>query len=148
MEKREPTMRKVIKFLLDHKRVEFTSKEIAEVIKRTGISYHTSRLKAFIMDNKDASDILQIRVAKGRESVFMCKAKFIDYPDEWATKLYQDYLAWERSESVKETKPKALPKSKEEDKKEVTVPDSVVYDNEQPMEIPINIKITVSIKVE
>ena len=148
MAKKQSTMRMIIKLLLDNTMVEFTSKDISETLKQSRITWHTSRLKAFILDNKDASDILKVRVAKGRESVFMCKAKSVDNPEEWATKLYKDYLAWERGESVKETKPNAIPKPKEEDKKEVTVPVRVVYDNDQPMEIPINIKITVSIKVE
>ena len=149
MEKKEPTMRKILKFLLDNTMVEFTSKEIAESIKRTGISYHTSRLKAFIMGNEDTADILKIRVAKGRESVFMCKAKSIDDPEEWATKLYNDYLAWERGEVVgkgKAAKPKVPPRQKE-DKKEVSVPVSFVYNNEKPVEIPVNIRITISVDI-
>ena len=147
MVKKEATMIKVIKFLLDNTGVEFTSKEISESIKRSGISYHTSRLKAFILGNEDASDILKVRVVKGRESVFMCKAEIVDNPDEWAAKLYQDYLAWERGGKVKETKLKATPKPKEDNKKEVSVPVSFVYNNEEPIEIPINLKITVSIEV-
>ena len=149
MEKKESTMRLILKFLLDNTMVEFTSKEIEESIRRTGISYHTSRLKAFITSNENASDILQVRVAKKRESVFMCKAKSIDNPDEWATKLYQDFLAWERGEVVgkrKGAKPKVLPKQKD-DKKEVSVPVSFVYNNEGPVEIPVILKITVSIEV-
>ena len=150
MEKKEPTMRMILKFLLDNTMVEFTSKEIAKNIKRSGISYHTSRLKAFITDNKDVSDILKVTVAKGRESVFMCKAESIDNSDEWATRYYNDYLVWERGQNVKGTKPRAAKKPKE-DKKEISataVPVSFVYNNEKPVEIPINLKITISIKVD
>ena len=145
MEKRQQTMRTILKFLLDNTMVEFTSKEIAKRIERNNISYHTSRLKAFIKDGKDVSDILQVRVAKKRESVFMCKAKSIDDSDEWATKLYNDYLAWERGEAVKEVKPKALTKPKE--KETVSAPISFVYKNEEPVEIPINIKISIAIEI-
>ena len=150
MEKKEPTMRMILKFLLDNTMVEFTSKEIAKSIKRSGISYHTSRLKAFITDNKDVADILKVRIAKGRESVFMCKANSIDNSDEWSTRYYNDYLVWERGQNVKGAKPVAAKKPKE-DKKEIsvtTVPVSFVYNNEKPVEIPVNLKITISIKVE
>ena len=150
MEKNEPTMRMILKFLLDNTMVEFTSKEIARSIKRSGISYNTSRLKAFIMDNKDVSDILKVRVAKGRESVFMCKAESIDNSDEWAARYYNDYLVWERDENVKGAKPRVTTRQKE-DKKEISVtsvPVSFIYNNEKPVEIPINLKITISIKVE
>ena len=150
MEKKEPTMRMILKFLLDNTMVEFTSKEIAKSIKRSGISYHTSRLKAFITDNKDVADILKVRIAKGRESVFMCKAESIDNSDEWADRYYNDYLVWERDQNVKEAKPRAAKKPKE-DKKEISapaVPGSFVYNNEKPVEIPINLKITISVKVE
>ena len=150
MEKKEPTMRIILKFLLDNTMVEFTSKEIARSINRSGISYHTSRLKAFIMDNEDVSDILKVRIVKGRESVFMCKAESIDNSDEWAARYYNDYLVWERGQKVKGAKPKAATKPKE-DKKELsvtTVPISLVYNNEKQVEIPINLKITISIKVE
>ena len=150
MEKKEPTMRMILKFLLDNTMVEFTSKEIAKSIKHSGISYNTSRLKAFIMDNKDVADILKVRIAKGRESVFMCKAESIDNSDEWATRYYNDYLVWERGQNVKGTKPMATTKLKE-DIKEIsvtTVPVSFVYNNGKPVEIPINLKITISIKVE
>ena len=150
MAKKQPTMRMIIKFLLDNTMVEFTSKEISEALKKSRITWHTSRLKAFILDNKDASDILKVRVAKGRESVFMCKAKSVDNPEEWATKLYKDYLAWERDQNVKEAKPRAA-KMPKEDKKEISVPAipvSFVYKNEKPVEIPINLKITISIKVD
>ncbi len=149
MEKKESTMRLILKFLLDNTMVEFTSNEIAESIKRTGISYHTSRLKAFITSNENASDILQVRVAKKRESVFMCKAKSIDNPDEWATKLYQDYLAWERGivgGKGKAAKLKVLP-PKKEGKKEVSVPVSIVYNSVNPVEIPINLKIKIAIEI-
>ena len=145
MEKKQPTMRKILKFLLANTRVEFTTKDIAKGLNLTGISWHTSRLKAFIMDNKDAPDILQVRMAKGRESVFMCKVKFVDYPEEWASRLYNDYLEWERKEKSEEKKPNALTKPK--DKEEVSVPMSFVYNKEEPIEIPINIKLTISVKV-
>ncbi len=150
MEKKEPTMKMILKFLLDNTMVEFTSKEIAKSIKHSGISYNTSRLKAFIMDNKDVSDIFEVRVAKGRESVFMCKAESIDNSDEWATRYYNDYLVWERDENVKEAKPRVATRRKK-DKKEISVPDvpaSFVYNNEKPVEIPINLKITISIKID
>ena len=149
MEKKEPTMRVILKFLLDNTMVEFTSKEIAKSIKRSGISYHTSRLKAFITDNKDVADILKVRIAKGRESVFMCKAESIDNSDEWAARYYNDYLVWERDQNVKGAKPGAAKKPKE-DKNEITIPAipvSFVYNNEKSVEIPINLKITISIKV-
>ena len=145
MEKKQPTMRKILKFLLDNTMVEFTSKEIAKRIKRQNISYHTSRLKAFIKDDKNVSDILQVRVANKRESVFMCKAKSIDDSDEWATKLYNDYLKWERQGRLEEEKPKALTKPKNE--KEISVPMSFFYKNEEPVEIPINIKISIAIEI-
>ena len=145
MEKKQPTMRKILKFLLDNTMVEFTSKEISKSIKRQNISYHTSRLKAFIRDNKEISDILQVRVANKRESVFMCKAKSIDDSDEWATKLYNDYLKWERQGRLEEEKPKALTKPKE--KEAVSAPISFVYKNEEPIEIPINIKISIAIEI-
>ena len=147
MEKRQPTMRKILKFLLDNKMVELTSKEISKSIKVSNISYHTSRLKAFITDNKDVSDILQVRVAKKRESVFMCKAKSIDYPEEWAEKLYNDYLTWERNQGgrVKEAIPKTLTIPK--DKEAASAPISFVYKNDEPIEIPINIKLSIAIEV-
>ena len=150
MEKKEPIMRMILKFLLDNTMEEFTSKEIAKRIKHSGINYNTSRLKAFIMDSKDVSDILKVRVAKGRESVFMCKAESIDNSDEWAARYYNDYLVWERSQNVKESKPGAAKKPKE-DKKEIsvqTLPVWIIYNNEKPVEIPVNLKITISIKVE
>lgn len=146
MAKKQSTMQRIIKFLLDNTMVEFTSKEIGQGISQAGISYHTSRLKAFIMDNKDASDILQVRVASKRESVFMSKAKSVDDSDEWATKLYNDYLAWERGGSVKKKNSKAVAVQKE-NKEEVSVPVSFVYNNEAPIEIPINIKITISVDI-
>ena len=145
MAKNQPTMRKILKFLLSNTMVEFTTKDIAKGLSLTGISWHTSRLKAFIMYNKDASDILQVRVTKKRESVFMCKVKFIDYPEEWASKLYNDYLEWERLGRSDEEKPHELTKSK--DKEEISVPMSFVYNKEEPIEIPINIKLTISVKV-
>lgn len=150
MEKKEPTMRMILKFLLDNPMVEFTSKELAKSIKQSGISYNTSRLKAFIMDNNDVADIIKVRVAKGRESVFMCKAESIDNADEWAARYYNDYLVWERGQNVKEAKPRAARKPREE-KKDISlpvIPVSFVYDNEKPVEIPINLKITISIKIE
>jgi hypothetical protein len=143
-------MRMILKYLLDNAMVEFTSKEIAKSIKHSGISYNTSRLKAFIMDNKDVSDILKVRVAKGRESVFMCKAESIDNSDEWATRYYNDYLVWERGQNVKGTNPRTATRPKE-DEKEISVPAipvSFVYNNGKPVEMPINLKITISIKVE
>ncbi|MGD9157484.1 MAG: hypothetical protein PVG39_03680 [Desulfobacteraceae bacterium] len=146
MDKKEPTMRKILKFLLNNTMVEFTSKEIEKSIKRTGISYHTSRLKAFIMDNKEVSDILQVRVAKKRESVFMCKAKAVDNPDEWAIKLQKDYLAWERGKSVKKAKPEIITKPKE-NKGEISLPVSFVYNSEKPVEIPINLKIKITVEI-
>ncbi len=146
MEKKEPTMRKILKFLLNNTMVEFTSKEIAKNIKRTGISYHTSRLKAFILDNTEASDILQVRVAKKRESVFMCKAKAVDNPDEWAVKLYKEYLAWERDKNVGGTKSEVIAKPKE-DKEKISVPVSFAYNNGEPVEIPINLKINIAIAI-
>ena len=76
----------------------------------------------------------------------MCKVKFIDYPEEWASKLYNDYLEWERKGRSEEEKPKAITKPKE-DKEEVSVPVSFVYNNEEPVEIPINIKLTISVKI-
>ena len=139
-------MRNILKFLLANTRAEFTTKEIAKRLDLTGISWHTSRLKAFITDNKDASDILQVRIAKGRESVFMCKAKFIDYSEERASKLYNDYLEWERLGRSQEEKPKTMTKSNE-DKEEVSVPVSFVYNKEEPIEIPINIEITITVKI-
>lgn len=146
MEKKEPTMRRILKFLLNNTMVEFTSKEIERSIKQTGISYHTSRLKAFIMDNEEASDIMQVRVAKKRESVFMCKAKVVDNPDEWAIKLYKDYLAWERGRNVKKAKPEIAIETKE-DKEEISLPVSFVYNNEKPVEIPINLKIKIEVEI-
>ena len=146
MAKKQPTMQKILKFLLVNTMVEFTSKEIAKGLDQTAISWHTSRLKAFIMESKDVSDILQVRIAKKRESLFMCKAKTVDDPDEWATKLYNDYLKWERLERSKEEKPKSIIKPKEE-KEKVTVPVSFVYNKEEPIEIPINIEITISVKI-
>ena len=145
MAKNESTMRRIIKFLLDNTMVEFTAKDMAKNLNQTGISWHTSRLKAFIMENKDVSDILQVRVAKKRESIFMCKAKTVDDPDQWATKLYNDYLKWERQGRLEEEKPKALTKPKNE--KEISVPMSFVYKNEEPVEIPINIKISIAIEI-
>ena len=145
MAKKQPTMRKILKFLLDNTRVEFTTKDIAKGLNQTGISWHTSRLKAFIMENKDVSDILQVRIAKKRESVFMCKAKSVDDSDEWSTKLYNDYLKWERLGRSEEEKPDAPIKPK--DKEEISVPVSFVYNKEEPIEIPINIEITISVKI-
>ena len=148
MAKNESTMRRIIKFLLDNTMVEFTAKDMAKNLNQTGISWHTSRLKAFIMENKDVSDILQVRVAKKRESIFMCKAKTVDDPDQWATKLYNDYLEWERQGRLKGDKqPKAKAHTKPNDKEEVSVPVSFVYNSDEPIEIPINLKITISVKI-
>jgi hypothetical protein len=148
MAKNQSTMRRIIKFLLDNTLVEFTAKDIAINLNQTGISWHTSRLKAFIIENKDVSDILQVRTAKKRESVFMCKAKAVDDPDEWATKLYNDYLEWERQGRLKEDKqPKAEAPKKPKDNGEVSVPVSFNYNSDEPIEIPINLKITISVKI-
>jgi hypothetical protein len=148
MAKNESTMRRIIKFLLDNTMVEFTAKDIANGLNQTGINWHTSRLKAFIMGNKEAADILQVRIAKNRESVFMCKAKTVDDSDEWATKLYNDYLEWERQErSEKDKPPSAIERTKPKDNEEVSVPVSFVYNSDEPIEIPINLKITISVKI-
>ena len=76
----------------------------------------------------------------------MCKARTVDDPDGWAAKLYQEYLAWERGGSKKTTKPKAITKQKE-DKVEVSAPVSFVYNKEEPIEIPVNIRITISVDI-
>ncbi len=145
MAKNQPTMRKILKFLLSNTMVEFTTKDIAKGLNQTGISWHTSRLKAFIMENKEVSDILQVRIAKKRESVFMCKAKFVDDSDEWSAKLYNDYLKWERQGRAEEEKPDARTKPK--NKEEISAPVSFVYNKNEPIEIPINIKLTISVKI-
>ena len=146
MEKKEPTMRRILKFLLNNTMVEFTSKEIEKGIKQTGIKYHTSRLKSFIMDDKEVSDIMQVRVAKRRESVFMCKAKVVDNLDEWADKFYKDFLAWERGKSVKKAKPETTVNPKEDEEK-ISRPISFVYDNEKPVEVQVNLKIKIAIEI-